>query len=91
MSLHYNGDESYLNVNKTEICKFKAHDNIPWYQSCSGSVPNNFIKDEMNEIVSNGTVHRANKNKDIFNIKDYLMNKHNAICLYLLKKYLLCY
>ena len=45
----------------------------------------------MNEIVSNGTIHRANKNEDIFNIKDYLMNKHNAICLYLLKKYLLCY
>ena len=27
-SLHYNGHESYLYVNKTEIYKFKAKDNI---------------------------------------------------------------
>ena len=25
LSLHYNGDESYLYLNKTEICKFKAN------------------------------------------------------------------
>ena len=25
LSLFYNGDESYLHMNKTEICKFKAH------------------------------------------------------------------
>ena len=32
ISLHYNGDESYLYVNKTEIDKFKAKDNISWYK-----------------------------------------------------------
>ena len=31
LSLHYNSDESYLHVNKIEICKFKANDNISWY------------------------------------------------------------
>ena len=29
--LHDNGDESYLYENKTDICKFKAKDNISWY------------------------------------------------------------
>ena len=31
LSLNYNDDESYLYVNKTEICKFKTTDNISWY------------------------------------------------------------
>ena len=38
LSLHYNGDESYLYVNKTDIYKFKAKDNISWYNSCLGSI-----------------------------------------------------
>ena len=29
LSLHYNGEESYLYANK--VCKFKANDNISWY------------------------------------------------------------
>ena len=37
-TLHCNGDESYLYVNKTEIYKFKAKDNISWYNFCLGSV-----------------------------------------------------
>ena len=28
ISLHYNGDENYLYVNKIEICKCKVKDNI---------------------------------------------------------------
>ena len=28
LSLHHSDDESYLYVNETEICKFKANDNI---------------------------------------------------------------
>ena len=28
LSLHYNRDESYLYVNKREICKFNANDNV---------------------------------------------------------------
>ena len=31
LSLHYNGDESYLYVNKTEIYEFKVKDNVSWY------------------------------------------------------------
>ena len=28
LSLHYNGDESYLYLNKTKIFKFKVKDNV---------------------------------------------------------------
>ena len=52
-SLHYSGDESYLYANKTEICKFMVHDNIPWHKFCFASVPKDFAKDEMSEISLN--------------------------------------
>ena len=45
LSLQYNDDESYLHVNKTEICKLKAnkvrwsnYTNISWYNFCLGSI-----------------------------------------------------
>ena len=39
--LHYNGDDSYLYVNKTEICKFKTSDNINF---CLDSISKNLQK-----------------------------------------------
>ena len=56
LSLHCNGDESYLYVNKTEICKFKANNNISWYNFCLGSLSKDLTKDEQKEISLNGTV-----------------------------------
>ena len=56
LSLQCDGDESYLYVNKTEIYKFKAKDNISWYTFCLGSVSKDFTKDEQSEISLNGTV-----------------------------------
>ena len=44
LSLHHNDDESYLYVNKTEICKFKANDNISSYNFCLGRFYNRFNK-----------------------------------------------
>ena len=79
LSLHYNGDESYLYVNKTDICKFKAKDSITCYNFCLGSVSKGFTKDEQNEIFLNSTVydfpanHSSIKKDDIFNIHQYLM------------------
>ena len=52
LSLHYNGDESYLYVNKTETSKFKTR-----YNFCLESVSNNFTKEEQSEISSNGTAY----------------------------------
>ena len=60
LRLHYNGDESYLYLNKTEIFQFKAHD---------ASVSKDFPNNEMSEISLNGTAydfsvdHSANKEK----------------------------
>ena len=97
-NLHYNGGESYLYVNKTEICKFKAKDNISWCNFCLGNVSRDFTKDEQREISLNGTVydfsfdHSSIKKEDILNIHQYLMikNKIEAF-LGLLKQYLLDY
>ena len=83
LRLHYNWDESYLIVNKTEICKFKAKDNISWYTFCLGSVSKDFAKDEQSEISFNGTVfdfsvgHSSIKEEDILHIHQYLMIKTN--------------
>ena len=83
LSLHYNGDESYLYVNETEICKFKAHDNISWYNFCIAKVSKDFTKDEQSEIFLNGAVydfsvdHNSIKKEDNVNIHQYLMIKNN--------------
>ena len=61
-------------VNKTEIYKFKAKDNIIWYNFCLRSVSKDFSKDEEHEIYLNGTVydfsvdHSSVKKEDILNI-----------------------
>ena len=61
-------------VNKTEIDKFKAKDNIIWYNFCLRSVSKDFAKDEEHEIYLNGTVydfsvdHSSIKKEDILNI-----------------------
>ena len=78
-SLQYSGDESYLYVNKTEICKFKANDNISWYNFCSASRSKDFRNDEHIEISLNSTLydfsvgHSFIKKEDILNIHQYLM------------------
>ena len=44
LSLHYNGDNSYLIVSRKEICKFKADSkNVDFStQFCLGGIPNKF-------------------------------------------------
>ena len=51
LNLRYNGDESYLYVNKTEICKLKANDNLSWYTFYLGSASKDFSKDEQNKFL----------------------------------------
>ena len=76
LSLHYNVDESYLYVNKTEICKLNPKDIVSWYNLCLGSVSKDFTKDKQREISLNGIVyeftvdHSSVKKGDVFtNIK----------------------
>ena len=73
-SLVYNSDESYLYVNKTDICKFKANELIPWYKFCLRSVSKDFTKDEMWNFVKWFSVdHSPIEKEDILNIHDYLI------------------
>ena len=71
-------------VNKTEICKFKAKDNISWYDFCLGSISKDFTKNEQSEISLNGTVydflvdHSSTRKEGIFNIHQYLMVQNNV-------------
>ena len=77
ISFHNNDDESYLYVNKTEICKYKANDITSWCDFCLESVSKDFTKDEQSEVSLNGTVHNFSVDhssvikKDIFNIHKY--------------------
>ena len=57
LCLYYNGVSNYLRVNKSEIYKFKVHDNIRWHQFCLGSVSKDFTKDEQSKISLNGTAY----------------------------------
>ena len=81
LSLHYNDDGSYLYVNQIEIYKFKAKDNISWYNVCLGSVSQDFTKDKQSKISLNGTIcnfsveHGSIKKEDILNIHQYIMIK----------------
>ena len=42
--LHYNGNESYLYINKTEICEFETKDNKSGYNFCLGSISKDLKK-----------------------------------------------
>ena len=70
LSLHYNGDNSYLFVNGTEICKFKAKD---------------FSVDNMKKTGLYGTVYEfsidydAITNDKILEIYKYLMKKNGVV------------
>ena len=50
LSLRYSGAKSYLYVNKTEICKFKANYNISRYNFCLRIILKGFTKDEESGI-----------------------------------------
>ena len=97
LSLHYNGANSYLFVNSTEIIKFFAEDSkIVPYPLCLGNVSKDISVDNMKKTGLNGYVHdfsvdyEAIAVDDILDIHKYLMEKNNIIpynikCLDLLK------
>ena len=58
LSLQYNGDNSYLFVNGTEIIEFKAKDSeIKTYPLCLGNVSVDFSDTNMIETGLNGSVY----------------------------------
>ena len=86
LSLHYNGANSYLFVNGTEIIKFKAKDSeIVATPLCLGNVSKDWSVDNLKDTGLNGYVYDFSVNYDataVDDIKDihrYLMKKNNIV------------
>ena len=86
LSLHYNGDDSYLFVNGTEIIKFKAKDSmIVSNNLCLGNVSKDFSESNMKKTGFNGYIYDFSADYDLINadnIKDihkHLMKKNGIV------------
>ena len=82
LSLHYNGANSYLFVNGTEIYKFKAKDSeIVATPLCIGNISKDWSVDNMKKTGFNGYVYDFSVDydaiavDDILDIHKYLMEK----------------
>ena len=86
LSLHYNGTNSYLFVNDTEIYKFKAKDSeIAASLLCLGNISKDWSVDNMKKTGFNGYVYDFSVDyysADVDDIKDihkYLMKKSDIV------------
>ena len=84
--MHYNGANSYLFANSTEIIKFKAKDsNIIATSLCLGNISKDWSVDNMKDTGLNGFVYDFSVDYDatsVDGIKDihkYLMKKNNIV------------
>ena len=85
-SLHFNGANSYLFVNGTEIIKFKAKDSeIHAYSLCLGNISKDWSQDNTKNTGFNGyiydftTDYNAIATSDIIDIYKYLMKKNGIV------------
>ena len=86
LSLHYNGDNNLLFVNRKEIIKFKAKDSeITPYPLCLGNVSKDFTQKFMDITALSDYVYDisvdygAIANDKILDIHKYLMEKNGII------------
>ena len=86
LSLHYNGANSYLFVNGTEIYKYKAKDSkIVASLLCLGNISKDWSTDNMKRTGFNryaydfSVDYNAINVDDIKNIHNYLMEKNNIV------------
>ena len=84
--MHYNGANSYLFVNGTEIIKFKAKDSeIVAYPLCLGNISkdvsvDNMLRAGLNRYVYDFSVdYKTIAVDDIINIHKHLMRKNDII------------
>ena len=82
LSLHYNGGNSYLFVNGTEICKFKAkYSNIVASPLCLGNISKDWSTDNMKKTGFTGYIYDFSADYNIATVDDikyfhkYLMKK----------------
>ena len=82
LSLHYNGANSYLFVNGTEIIKFKAKDsNIVARPLCLGNISKDWSVDNMKKTGFTGYVYDFSADHNVVTLDD-IKDAHN----YLMKK-----
>ena len=88
LSLHYNGDDSYLFVNGKEVTKFKAKDSeFKANQLALGSISTsaNLSSSDIEDSKLHGNVYdfsvdySAITNDEILDIHNYLMKKNNIL------------
>ena len=86
LSLHYNGGNSYLFVNGTEIIKFKAKDSkIVASPLCLGNISKDWSTDNMKKTGLTGYVYNFSADysaiaiDDIKDIHKYLMRKNDIV------------
>ena len=86
LSLHYNGDNSYLFVNGTKIHKFKAKDTeINPYNLSLGNISKDFSKSNIKKTRFNGYIYDFSVYydpidvNDIIDIHQYLMKKTGIV------------
>ena len=84
--MHYNGANSYLFVNGTEIIKFKAKDsNIVPRPLCLGNISKDWSADNMKKSSFIGYIYDFSVGYDAISVDDikgihkYLMKKNNMI------------
>ena len=84
LSLHYNGDNSYLFVTSKEVTKFKAKNSeLIKYLMCLGVLSKDYNKSSRKDTGLYGNVHDfsidygAITNDKIVDIHNYLMKKNN--------------
>ena len=86
LSLHYNGADSYLFVNGTEIVKFKAKDSeITPYELWLGNIPKDWSVDNMKKTSLQGCVYDFSIDNDAISVSDkldihkFLMEKNGIV------------
>ena len=79
LSLHYNGANSYLFVNGTEIYKFKAKDSeIVATPLCLGNFSKDWSLDNMNKTKFNGYVYDFSVDCDATDVDD-IVDSHKYL------------
>ena len=89
LSLHYNGANSYLFANGTEIYKFKTKDSeIVVGPICVGNISKDWSVDNMKRTGCTGYIYDFSVDYtpiavgDIKDIHKYLMEKNNIVWIY---------
>ena len=87
LSLHYNGENSYLFVNGKKIVKFKAKDSeIIASPICLGNISKDWSTDNMKKTGFNGYIYEFNVDYRTFNPSNFDKNM-SAIHKYFMLKY----